>query len=118
MTALISLVADIKPRPGTSEYAVDPNALSWRSLRGKPVRIAYEEESQTVRDLLRAACANDCQVELLDAYMGDLVEVFYDDSAVRKAKAQLGLPIDEPHFLHTPWLAWADLREYRRPRAD
>lgn len=115
MTALISLAAGIHPRAGTSEYAVDLGALNWRSLRGKPVRIAYETETPQVRELLRAACANDCHpVELLDVHMGDLIEVFYDTSAVRKAKAQLGLAIDEPYFLHTPYLAWAELRAYRR----
>jgi hypothetical protein len=116
VTALIALCAGIDPRPGTSEYAVDPASINWRSLRGKPVRIVYEEETPAVRDLLRAACANDCRVELLDVGMGDLVDVFYDDSAQRKAKAQLGLPIHEPYFLHSPWLAWADLREYRRQK--
>jgi hypothetical protein len=109
MTFLISLVP-IKPR--AHEESVDPQAINWRELRGQKVRIAYETETPAVRDLLRAACANDCDVELIDTHMGDLIEVFYDRSAVRKAKAQLGLPITEAFFLHTPWLAWADLREY------
>lgn len=115
MTYLINFAAGLHPR--ANEQLIDP-PTNWRSLRGQPVRIAYDEETQQVRDLVRAACANDCRVEMLDAHMGDLVEVFYDNSAVRKAKAQLGLPITETFFLSTPWLAWADLREYRRQRAD
>lgn len=113
MTALLCLARGIEPRPGRSEYLVDLSRIDWPALRGHSVRIIFEHE-RDLRPLLKAACAHDCSIDVLDANNVDYAIVSYDTSDHRKVKRKLGMPIFEPLLLHMPPLYAAGLlREYR-----
>jgi len=74
-------------------------ALRWpvdmRRVRGKRVRVVYDDAS-AMRPVLRALCAADCDVELLDIDEPRWSFVSYDKSAVRRGLRAQGLPVLDP----------------------
>jgi hypothetical protein len=116
LTYVICTTEGLHARDG--EAWVDRKLIDWNKLRGKPVRIIYERE-RDLRPLLRAACAHDCRIDLLDVGCIDYAIVSYDASDHRAFKLKHGIEICTPSLHHMPpHYALLLLKEYQREGSE
>lgn len=66
-----------------------------KRLAGASVRVVYDD-ARALQPVLRALCANDCDVELLDIDGPQWSLVHYDKAEIRKGLRKLGLPVLDP----------------------
>ena len=74
-------------------------AMRWpvdvKRLAGASVRVVYDDP-RALQPVLRALCASDCEIELLDIDGPQWSLVHYDKAEIRKGLRKLGLPVLDP----------------------
>lgn len=95
----------IRAEFSAARWPIQQNAAR---LKGKSVRIVYDD-SERLKDALRAVCAADASyIEVLDVDRMRFGYVHYDDSRHRRLKKQFGMEIMSPQIHWWPTRTFAE----------